>query len=157
SCSAPRGRPPQGSAASIAGKPNGSTAPPRRGPVSRASKRARSSASLAGRGIEIRFVFMVCSIMFSAQPGVNRATLTPVRFYLTVRITLTTPEVDMSGPAKTLYCSFCFKSQHEVRKLIAGPAEIFICDECVELCNEFIAGRQPNVAKPSPQDLPTDR
>ncbi|MDG6146392.1 hypothetical protein NF717_12180, partial [Lactococcus formosensis] len=33
----------------------------------------------------------------------------------------------------TLYCSFCGKSQHEVRKLIAGPT-VFICDECVELC-----------------------
>lgn len=39
--------------------------------------------------------------------------------------------------AKLLYCSFCGKSQHEVRKLIAGPS-VFICDECVELCNEII-------------------
>ncbi len=38
----------------------------------------------------------------------------------------------------TLYCSFCGKSQHEVRKLIAGPT-VFICDECVELCNDIIA------------------
>ena len=37
----------------------------------------------------------------------------------------------------TLYCSFCGKSQHEVRKLIAGPT-VFICDECVELCVNFI-------------------
>ena len=37
----------------------------------------------------------------------------------------------------TLYCSFCGKSQHEVRKLIAGPT-VFICDECVELCNEIL-------------------
>src|ERR687896_526023 len=37
----------------------------------------------------------------------------------------------------TLYCSFCGKSQHEVRKLIAGPT-VFICDECVELCNDII-------------------
>ena len=42
------------------------------------------------------------------------------------------------GDAKnTLYCSFCGKSQHEVRKLIAGPT-VFICDECVELCNDII-------------------
>jgi len=41
----------------------------------------------------------------------------------------------------TLYCSFCGKSQHEVRKLIAGPT-VFICDECVELCNEIIDERQ---------------
>jgi len=39
--------------------------------------------------------------------------------------------------SKTLYCSFCGKSQHEVRKLIAGPS-VFICDECVELCNDII-------------------
>jgi ATP-dependent Clp protease ATP-binding subunit ClpX len=38
---------------------------------------------------------------------------------------------------KVLYCSFCGKSQHEVRKLIAGPS-VFICDECVELCNDII-------------------
>jgi ClpX C4-type zinc finger len=37
----------------------------------------------------------------------------------------------------TLYCSFCGKSQHEVRKLIAGPA-VFICDECVDLCNDIV-------------------
>ncbi|TIW47051.1 MAG: ATP-dependent Clp protease ATP-binding subunit ClpX, partial [Mesorhizobium sp.] len=37
----------------------------------------------------------------------------------------------------TLYCSFCGKSQHEVRKLIAGPT-VFICDECVELCMNII-------------------
>jgi ATP-dependent Clp protease ATP-binding subunit ClpX len=42
---------------------------------------------------------------------------------------------DDSG--KMLYCSFCGKSQHEVRKLIAGPS-VFICDECVELCNDII-------------------
>ena len=36
-----------------------------------------------------------------------------------------------------LYCSFCGKSQHEVRKLIAGPT-VFICDECVELCMDII-------------------
>ena len=38
---------------------------------------------------------------------------------------------------KLLYCSFCGKSQHEVRKLIAGPS-VFICDECIELCNDII-------------------
>jgi hypothetical protein len=41
------------------------------------------------------------------------------------------------APAKTLYCSFCGKSQHEVRKLIAGPT-VFICDECVELCEDIV-------------------
>jgi len=42
-----------------------------------------------------------------------------------------------SNDAKLLYCSFCGKSQHEVRKLIAGPS-VFICDECVDLCNDII-------------------
>lgn len=39
-----------------------------------------------------------------------------------------------------LHCSFCLKSQHEVKKLIAGPGFIFICDECVGLCDSIIAG-----------------
>ena len=39
---------------------------------------------------------------------------------------------------KLLYCSFCGKSQHEVRKLIAGPS-VFVCDECVELCKNIVA------------------
>jgi len=56
---------------------------------------------------------------------------------------------------KLLYCSFCGKSQHEVKKLIAGPS-VFICDECIELCNDII--RDETVAetdgKPS-RDLPT--
>ena len=43
-----------------------------------------------------------------------------------------------SASPKTLYCSFCGKSQHEVRKLIAGPAAVFICDECVELCIDIV-------------------
>ncbi len=64
-------------------------------------------------------------------------------------------------PAKTdtvLYCSFCGKSQHEVRKLIAGPS-VFVCDECVDLCNDIIreetggdtsqAGRASSSPKPS--------
>ena len=45
--------------------------------------------------------------------------------------------VDKVGSEKLLYCSFCGKSQHEVRKLIAGPS-VFICDECVDLCNDII-------------------
>jgi ATP-dependent Clp protease ATP-binding subunit ClpX len=56
---------------------------------------------------------------------------------------------------KILYCSFCGKSQHEVRKLIAGPS-VFICDECVELCNDIIreeleekaAGARSHLPKP---------
>ena len=57
---------------------------------------------------------------------------------------------------KLLYCSFCGKSQHEVRKLIAGPS-VFICDECIELCNDIIrdetSGAEPG--KPAKSDLPT--
>src|SRR5262249_20672385 len=47
-----------------------------------------------------------------------------------------------SAAAKTLYCSFCGKSQHDVAKLIAGPA-VFICDECVELCTDIIRDETP--------------
>ncbi len=59
---------------------------------------------------------------------------------------------------KLLYCSFCGKSQHEVRKLIAGPS-VFICDECVELCNDIIreeledAGEPGQDALPKPQEI----
>jgi len=60
-------------------------------------------------------------------------------------------------PKKTLYCSFCFKSQHEVRKLISGPGGIFICDECVGLCNEIIAGSPIPSNPSSPEELPTER
>ena len=42
---------------------------------------------------------------------------------------------------KTLHCSFCGKGQHQVQKLIAGPRGVFICDECVALCNDVIAER----------------
>ncbi|MFN3545313.1 MAG: ATP-dependent Clp protease ATP-binding subunit ClpX [Thiobacillus sp.] len=57
---------------------------------------------------------------------------------------------------KLLYCSFCGKSQHEVRKLIAGPS-VFICDECVELCNDIIREeiQQADAHKGSSTDLPT--
>ena len=64
-----------------------------------------------------------------------------------------------SDAKSTLYCSFCGKSQHEVRKLIAGPT-VFICDECVELCNDIIreetkagiAGKKDG-GVPSPRDI----
>ncbi|GAB4192705.1 MAG: ATP-dependent Clp protease ATP-binding subunit ClpX [Wenzhouxiangellaceae bacterium] len=50
---------------------------------------------------------------------------------------LMSDNVRKGGDGKILYCSFCGKSQHEVRKLIAGPS-VYICDECVELCNDII-------------------
>lgn len=59
--------------------------------------------------------------------------------------------------AKTLYCSFCFKSQHEVRKLIAGFGGIYICDECVTLCNQVIADGPPTPRPPSLKEVPTER
>lgn len=56
---------------------------------------------------------------------------------------------------KLLYCSFCGKSQHEVRKLIAGPS-VFICDECVELCNDIIREEIEESSTPNQaQELPT--
>jgi ATP-dependent Clp protease ATP-binding subunit ClpX len=54
---------------------------------------------------------------------------------------------------KLLYCSFCGKSQHEVRKLIAGPS-VFICDECVELCNDIIREEMQDQASSSASKLP---
>ena len=57
---------------------------------------------------------------------------------------------------KVLYCSFCGKSQHEVKKLIAGPS-VFICDECIELCNDIIRDESPTegaTSKTSRSDLP---
>jgi len=63
---------------------------------------------------------------------------------------------DKGSSDKLLYCSFCGKSQHEVRKLIAGPS-VFICDECVELCNDIIREeiQQADSQKSAGSDLPT--
>src|SRR6188472_3777131 len=60
-----------------------------------------------------------------------------------------------SSGEKLLYCSFCGKSQHEVRKLIAGPS-VFICDECIELCNDIIReeAASDKGAKGAKSDLP---
>ncbi|NJM44623.1 MAG: ATP-dependent Clp protease ATP-binding subunit ClpX, partial [Brachymonas sp.] len=56
---------------------------------------------------------------------------------------------------KTLYCSFCGKSQHEVKKLIAGPS-VFICDECIDLCNDIIRDEvTPEADKEARGDLPS--
>jgi len=62
-----------------------------------------------------------------------------------------------SSSDKTLYCSFCGKSQHEVKKLIAGPS-VFICDECINLCNDIIRDELPDTeisAATTKGDLPT--
>ncbi|HSC47097.1 MAG TPA: ATP-dependent Clp protease ATP-binding subunit ClpX [Gammaproteobacteria bacterium] len=54
---------------------------------------------------------------------------------------------------KLLYCSFCGKSQHEVRKLIAGPS-VYVCDECVELCNDIIREEMQEQSQTSRSKLP---
>ncbi len=65
---------------------------------------------------------------------------------------------DKVGGEKLLYCSFCGKSQHEVRKLIAGPS-VFICDECIDLCNDIIREETPGEhgTKGARSDLPVPR
>ena len=58
---------------------------------------------------------------------------------------------------KLLYCSFCGKSQHEVKKLIAGPS-VFVCDECVDLCNDIIREEMLETTPEEEQEhLPTPR
>ncbi|GAN55055.1 ATP-dependent Clp protease ATP-binding subunit ClpX [Tanticharoenia sakaeratensis] len=61
-----------------------------------------------------------------------------------------------SDPKNTLYCSFCGKSQHEVRKLIAGPT-VFICDECVELCMDIIREEHKTHLVKSRDGVPTPK
>jgi hypothetical protein len=74
------------------------------------------------------------------------------------------PEADIPPPPplyikpETVFCSFCLKSQDEVAKMVAGPANIFICDECVNLCAEYMAGRTPDrSSRTPPEKLPTER
>jgi hypothetical protein len=88
-----------------------------------------------------------------------------VRVGLTVRVSLTRKIVMNAKPQTseqhTLHCSFCRKSQHDVKKLVAGPA-VLICDECVGLCDKIIAETpDPDPSKPvkikGPEDMPTDQ
>ena len=65
-------------------------------------------------------------------------------------------KVSGSDSKNTLYCSFCGKSQHEVRKLIAGPT-VFICDECVELCMDIIREENKSSLVKSSDGVPTPR
>jgi ATP-dependent Clp protease ATP-binding subunit ClpX len=63
-------------------------------------------------------------------------------------------KISDSGDSKnTLFCSFCGKSQHEVKKLIAGPT-VFICDECVELCMDIIKEEAKNFDEKSSDNVP---
>ena len=57
-----------------------------------------------------------------------------------------------------VFCSFCMKSEQEVAQIVAGPANIFICDECVGMCNVYMAGRTPDRSQyVPPERLPTER
>ena len=70
-----------------------------------------------------------------------------------------TQEPKPTASQEPLHCSFCLKSQHEVAKLVAGPGAIYICDACVGLCNEYIAGRTPKVDKAQfrIENIPSER
>ena len=65
-------------------------------------------------------------------------------------------KVGGSDSKNTLHCSFCGKSQHEVRKLIAGPT-VFICDECVELCKDIIHEETKSSLEKARDDIPTPK
>ncbi|CAH0532925.1 ATP-dependent Clp protease ATP-binding subunit ClpX [Vibrio stylophorae] len=70
---------------------------------------------------------------------------------------MTDKRKDSNSSGKLLYCSFCGKSQHEVRKLIAGPS-VYICDECVDLCNDIIREEIKELVPKREQDeLPTPK
>ncbi|KES15615.1 ATP-dependent protease Clp, ATPase subunit, partial [Gilliamella apis SCGC AB-598-P17] len=65
--------------------------------------------------------------------------------------------MDKENSEKLLYCTFCGKSEHEVRKLIAGPSSIYICNECIGLCNDILKEETKNflsheefISKPLP-------
>ncbi len=84
----------------------------------------------------------ICSEVYSSQ--------------LIVRVVGVVMTSKSSDTKNTLYCSFCGKSQHEVRKLIAGPT-VFICDECVELCMDIIREEHKTHLVKSRDGVPTPR
>jgi len=128
-----------------------------------------------GDDLEATCATTLCTVKPVALPCQDNLDTICVRTYLTVRAFLssrvevhmseaardTAPTASAAGgaaPIKNLYCSFCFKSRHDVKMLISGPGGIFICDECVDLCNECRAGRFPDKSKlPSDEGLPTER
>ena len=60
-------------------------------------------------------------------------------------------------PAK-VFCSFCMKSEEEVAQIVAGPANVFICNECVAMCNVYMAGRTPDRSQyVPPERQPSER
>ena len=64
--------------------------------------------------------------------------------------------IDKKSGEKLLYCSFCGKSQHEVKKLIAGPS-VFVCDECISLCNDIMREESQGEGKGEKSDLPVPK
>jgi ATP-dependent Clp protease ATP-binding subunit ClpX len=65
-------------------------------------------------------------------------------------------KVSSGETEKPLHCTFCGKSQHEVRKLIAGPT-VFICDECVELCMDIVGEENKSSLVKSRDGIPTPK
>ena len=63
---------------------------------------------------------------------------------------------DNKSGEKLLYCSFCGKSQHEVKKLIAGPS-VFVCDECITLCNDIMREEIQGEGRGDKTDLPVPK
>ena len=61
-----------------------------------------------------------------------------------------------NGDGKLLHCNFCGKSQHEVRKLIAGPS-VYVCDECVELCMDIIKEENKVIGSPKTSNVETPK
>jgi len=73
--------------------------------------------------------------------------------YLTVRFYLTEKHM-----AKKLHCSFCGKSEDEIKKLAAGPGKIFICDECVRVCQAVMHGDEAGISRAfDPKTWPKER
>ncbi len=64
----------------------------------------------------------------------------------------------MSTPTRPIYrCSFCGKTQEQVRRLIAGPGGVYICDQCVQLCQEIIDEEERTAAQRDTQTPPTEQ
>src|SRR4051794_32952535 len=93
---------------------------------------SRDSRDTLGIGVFCGTNFALFTSYYRKPPGVGRSSGEIER-----RTETRMSKVGTSDSKNTLYCSFCGKSQHEVRKLIAGPT-VFICDECVELCMDII-------------------
>ena len=94
-------------------------------------------------------------ILQGRRENAARATVT-VSTDVVERVRLNMTKAASGDSKSTLYCSFCGKSQHEVRKLIAGPT-VFICDECVELCMDIIREEHKISFVKSKDGVPTPR